>query len=400
MPAGLPTRPVWAEISLGRLRSNYLGLRDLAPAADLLAVVKANAYGHDAALCAPVLADAGAPWLGVTSVEEGVRLRELLPGAAPRILVMSGIHSGEPAAALDYSLSPVAWEPCHIELLESEAKRRQLPPQSVPVHLELDTGMSRQGVPTPESSAGDWTALVSLLSRFTPGSPLFLEAVLTHFHSPEFLDGGSSLQIARLSAAINIVHTHGLAPRILHAGNSNTLLAGTQSSALEGLASRHGMRLMLRPGLALYGYAAAFTPPLQLPLSLQPVLSWKTRVNSLRTIPTGATVGYNATFRAYRPTRLALLPVGYADGYNRLLSNRGHVLLRGDHAPIAGRVSMDQIVVDVSDIPGVSLGDEAVLLGAEGIHAISAEDIATITGTIAYETLCAISARVPRLPVP
>ena len=164
------------------------------------------------------------------------------------------------------------------------------------------------------------------------------------------------------------------------------------------------MHLMLRPGLALYGYAPDFQPPQQLRAHLEPVLAWKTRITSLRTLQPGATVGYNATFRASRPTRLALLPVGYADGYSRRLSNRGQVLLRGRRAPVAGRVSMDQITVDVTEIPGAAIGDEVVLLGVQGgvsqpTDAITAEDIAQLTDTIPYEVLCDIDARVPRVMV-
>jgi alanine racemase len=398
---GSHTRPVWAEISLARLSANYLALKELAPAADLLAVAKANAYGHGASLCAPALVAAGASWLGVTSVEEGALVRRACADASPRILVMSGIHPGDAPAVLELALTPVVWEHYHLDLLEAEAARRTLPPQSLPVHLELDTGMSRQGVPTPESpSHSGFRELTSLLARFSPESPLRLEGILTHFHSPELLPAGGSLQIVRLEAALDLVRARNLTPPILHAGNSATVLAGPDQASLNHLAALYGMRLMLRPGLALYGCPPAFTPPQQLPFQLLPVLRWKTRVNSLRTIPTGAVVGYNSTFRAYRPTRIALLPVGYADGYNRLLSSRGRVLLRGDRAPIAGRVSMDQTAVDVTDIPGVSIGDEVVLLGRDGIHAVTADDLATMTGTIAYETLCAISARVPRIPAP
>lgn len=406
-----PARPVWAELSLGALRGNYRALRALAPAAEVLAVVKANAYGHGVDLCAPACIRAGAHWLGVTSVEEGVRVRTLgpdpqvppVPKTSPdlqtptdtRILVMSGLHPGEAAAVLAHRLAPSVWEPYQLDLLAAEARQRGLPPQSVPVHLELDTGMARQGLSVP----GARNELAALLPRFAAHSPLRLEGVMTHFHSPEVLEGATALQIGRLAAALELITAQGVRPELLHAGNSATLLGGSDLPALEALALRHGMGLMLRPGLALYGYAPSFVPPQAPPVALRRVLAWKTRITSLRTIQPGETVGYNATYRAAQATSLALLPVGYADGYNRLLSNRGTVLIRGERAPIAGRVSMDQVVVDVSGVSGASIGDEAVLLGEQGIHSVTADDIATLTGTISYEVLCAIGARVPRLAV-
>jgi alanine racemase len=191
----------------------------------------------------------------------------------------------------------------------------------------------------------------------------------------------------------------GLRPQWLHAGNSSSVVAGPDREILLEMAVRIGARLMLRPGLALYGYLDR--------LSLDglswggepgfaPVLSWKTQVTSLRTIQQGESAGYGNTFVAARETRLALLPVGYADGFNRLLSNRGYVLVRGEKAPIAGRVSMDQTVVDVTEIPGVVIGDEVMLLGSQGEYSIDAWNLADLAETIPWEVLCAISSRVPR----
>jgi alanine racemase len=404
------TRPVWAEISRSRLIANYRMLRSLVPpSVGVLPVVKANAYGHGVDICAPLLAAAGAEWLGITSVEEGVRVRALCP--EQRILVMSGLHAGEAETALDSRLTPVVWESYHLDLLEAEAAQRGLPPQSIPVHLELDTGMARQGVPVADGCTDSLRSeslndLAPLLARFHARSPLRLDAVMTHFHSPEMMSDTpgdvqepANPQIAKLGAALEFIRTHGLRPTLLHAGNSATLLAGPDRAALEHLALAAGMRLTLRPGLALYGYAPDFQPPQQLRARLEPVLAWKTRITSLRTLQPGATAGYNATFRASRATRLALLPVGYADGYSRRLSNRGQVLLRGRRAPVAGRVSMDQIMVDVSDTPNAAIGDEVALLGEQGDHAITAEDIARLTETIPYEVLCDIDARVPRVMV-
>jgi alanine racemase len=390
----VPRRPVWAEVSSHRLLANFKKLRRMAgEQADLMAVVKANAYGHDVLACAPLLANAGAQWLGVTSCEEGAAVRKVCP--QPRILVMSGIFQGEADAVIDHGLTPVVWEPWHLDLLEQAAAARGMAPLSLAVHLEIDTGMSRQGVPVKE--------MAGLLARFHAGSCLRLEGVMTHFSAPENISSvRPNAQLAPLETALNLIREHGLRPRWLHAGNSSSLVAGPDRAVLKEMAERAELRLMLRPGLALYGYLDRI---IQDGLSwdgevnVAPVLEWKTRVTSLRAIRAGETVGYGNTFTATRETRLALLPVGYADGFSRLLSNRGHVLIRGREAHIAGRVSMDQTTVDVSGIPAASIGDEVELLGKQGRHSITAWDIADLTGSIPWEVLCAISSRVPRLLV-
>jgi alanine racemase len=387
-----PNRPVWVEVSSQRLLANYQKLRDLAGSkADLMPVVKADAYGHDALACAPLLAAAGAQWLGVTSTEEGCAVRAVCP--QPRILLMSGIFQGDAETVVDWGLTPVVWEPWHLDLLEQVGVARSLPPGSIAVHLEIDTGMSRQGVPMGE--------LASLLARFQPDSCLRLEGVMTHFSSPEIISTiRPNPQLAILQAAVGLIATKGLRPQWVHAGNSSTIVAGSDRRALSRMASQAGARLMLRPGLALYGYVDRIT---QDGLSWDgepgfvPVLTWKTQVTSLRSLRAGDTAGYGNTFVAAGDTRLALLPVGYADGFNRLLSNRGHVLIRGREAPIAGRISMDQVVVDVTAIPGVAIGDEVVLLGSQGSATLDAWDLADFCGTVPWEVLCAIGPRVPRV---
>jgi alanine racemase len=432
-PRATHTRPVWAEISRARLLHNYRTLRALAgPDIAVAAVVKANAYGHGATLCAPWLAEAGAEWLGVTCVQEALAVRAVCPHA--RILVMSGLWNGEAGALLEHRLTPVVWESFHLDLLEAAARKAGRAPRSLPVHLEIDTGMSRQGIAC--------SGLSSFLARFTPDSPLRLEAVMTHFYAPEVLDSpDTAAQIRAFATAVDTISSAGLKPALLHAGNSANLLSHHGVEALRALAARYQARLMLRPGLALYGYSPQFSgwlppalpaphvtidalpritsqttepTPADFPVSLSdsgepappallPVLSFKTRIVSLRHLAPGASAGYNATFRAEQPTRLALLPAGYADGISRRLSNRGHVLIHGRPAPIAGRVSMDQTIVDVTAIPQAAIGDEAILLGeqdgAAPPQSITAEDLASLCGTIPYEILTSIAARVPRVPV-
>ncbi|MGC8549700.1 MAG: alanine racemase [Acidobacteriaceae bacterium] len=425
----LNTRPVWAEISRSRLLHNYRALCALAgPSITLIPVVKADAYGHSVALCAPWLAAEGAQWLCVTSVEEAIAVRALCP--SPHILVLSGLWHNEADAILAHRLTPVVWEQFHLELLADAARRASRPPQSVPIHLEIDTGMCRQGV-------APGTHLAPLLQILKGTPQLRLEAVMTHFFAPDELDSPTTqTQIRRFATVLDTISAAGLHPQFLHAGNSTTLLTGLGLPALRTLAIRHQAQLMLRPGLALYGYQPATTPSTSKDTTddfssspkkdlsfrpkeshsdsvaeesavssptLQPVLALKSRIVSLRKIAPGESAGYNATFRATRPTRLALLPLGYADGLSRQLSNQGHALIQGQRAPIAGRISMDHTILDVTHIPDAAIGDEAVLLGEQNLPGqpparITAEDLATLCHTIPWEILTSIAARVPRIP--
>lgn len=380
------TRPVWAEISRSRLLRNYQMLEHLAgPDATLLAVVKANAYGHGLEGCARALAVAQqngqAKWFGVTCVEEAVRLRTILPNV--HILVMSGLCRGEAEAVLEHGLTPAVWDPAHVDLLLEAADHRAAQPGSVRIHLEMDTGMSRQGV--------QLRNLQHLLRMLEANSPISVEAVMTHFHTPQ--DRAATLdQIAQFTSAVQVLAHHGIRPKYLSAGSSADVL-DQSSPEIDRLAAQYGARRMFRTGIALYGYTPAPGPN----HGLQPVLFWKTRITSIREIEAGAVAGYGATFTASQLTRLALLPVGYADGLSRGLSNRSAVLIRGQRAPIAGRISMDQTVVDVTEIPRVKAGDEVVLIGKQGNETISAADHAQLSGTIPYEVLCDIAARVPRV---
>ena len=406
------TRPVWVEISRSNLIANYQELRRVANEESprggigILSVVKADAYGHGMKECAPLLLEAGADWIGVTSVEEGIQARSVCPRTLrtePKILVMSGLWHCEAEAAIEHRLITIVWEPFHLDLLEAAAKRLRLPPQSVPVHLEIDTGMSRQGIRSNEPF------LPTLLERFQSNSTLHLDGIATHFSAPEVVPGQETgKQCALFVEALDRIATLDLRPSWIHAGNSASLLSGNPFPVEwhEAITRLHA-RLMLRPGLALYGYAPRFSRTCRYVATggeapaadLSPVLSWKSSVTSIRTIEAGESAGYNSTFRAARRTRLALLPLGYADGLNRLLSNRGAALVRGQRAPIVGRISMDHTILDVTDIPQAAIGDEAVLIGKQGQQLITAYDLADLTGTIPYEVLCGIAARVPRVLV-
>ena len=292
------TRPTWAEISRSKLIHNHGVLRRLAGAeTELLCVVKANAYGHGLTECARALAGNGARWFGVTCVEEGVALRKEMPEAG--ILVMSGIWAGEAEAVLEHDLTPVVWEARHLTLLEGAAKRLRAAPGDCPVHLEIDTGMSRQGVRL--------EGLDALLGRFEKESPLRLQAAMTHFHSP----GNAELtagQVREFVTAVDTIAERGLRLQILSAGSSAAALE--PDAELARAADRMGAQLMVRAGISLYGYAPDMEHLSERAAQLEPVLQWKTRVVSLREIPEGATVGYDATFTTQRATRVALAAGG------------------------------------------------------------------------------------------
>jgi alanine racemase len=387
-------RPCWVEIATRALESNYRLLADANPSIALLAIVKANAYGHGLSLCAPAAVRAGAGWLGVTSVEEGIAARTVCPHA--EILVISGPFPGQGSAVLEHRLTPAVWEPWQLDELESAGATSESP---IPVHLELDTGMSRQGV-SPDN-------LDAILARFKQHSTLRLDGLMTHLYAADESDGEATReQLAQLETMVTRILTHigaaGLQPSVLHVGNSAALLTGELTSQLTKLCAHHNLKPIARPGLALYGHAPEFLPhepaaAAAIRARLQPVLTWKTRVVSVRDLTPGQVVGYNGTFVATEPIRAALLAVGYADGLNRALSNRGSVLIHGQHAPIIGRISMDQTVVDVTDIPAAAPGDEAVLLGSQQQSSISAEEHARLANTIPWEIFTSIAARVERV---
>jgi alanine racemase len=391
------------EIRTRSLEDNFRFLLSLAaPHAELMAVVKADAYGHSVELCAPALVRAGARWLGVATVEEGAATRALCPEA--KVLVICGAFAGQGAAVVKHRLSAVAWQPWQLDELEGAARKAG---SSVPVHLEIDTGMSRQGV-APEEFNLEGGRAGALLSRFHTGSPLRLEGVMTHLFAADEADGRvTDAQMTLLEEVLRRIEAAGLHPEWLHAGNSAALVAG-EAARIAALAARYGMKAMLRPGLALYGVTPHFNPEFESrePASLaaakarlQPVLTWKTRVVGVRAVSAGAVVGYNGSFVATEPMRLALVAAGYADGLDRRLGNRFSLLVHGERAPLVGRVSMDTAVVDVTEIEGVDPGDEVVILGEQGGERITAYDHAEASGTIPWEVVTPSGARVPRVAV-
>jgi alanine racemase len=391
----MKNRPCWVETDTRALAENYRFLSALAaPHAELLAIVKADAYGHGLALCAPAAVLGGARWLGVTTVEEGVEARAVCPEA--EILVISGAFPGQGEAVVRHRLTPVVWEPWQLDELESAVKAAA-GAAPVKVHLEIDTGMSRQGV-RPEDVA-------AILPRIRSSAGLRLDGVMTHLFAADEADGRiTEDQMQALERALEAVGSAGVYPAWLNVGSSAALVAG-RAQEIGALAERHGMKAMMRPGLALYGLIPEFAPafenaePASLKAaraSLKPVLSWKTRVASVRSIEAGSLVGYNGTFTASEPMQLALVAVGYADGLRRRLSNGFPVLIHGQRAPIVGRISMDQTMIDVTGIEDVRPGDEVVLVGSQGSECLAAEEMAHALGTISWEIFTSIGQRVER----
>ena len=379
----------WIELSGERLAANFHAIQTAAgPETTVLGVIKANAYGHGAEACAPILVRAGATWLGVTCASEGVRVRHALTAAGipndlqPQILIMCGFLPPDVPLLRAHALTPLVWNEEHVAWLT--------PNPGLRVHVEVDTGMGRQGV-----SPG--TSFATLLKR-AAAAGLIVDGIFTHFCSSEVADSQvTALQQRRFEDVVTQIAQSGLKPSWLHAGNTSAVDNPTPSPGwIHALAESIGARALVRTGLGLYGYAlpienaSAATPP-HLGQRLQPVLTWKAHVLAVRDLAPGETVGYNATFTAPGPMRVALLPVGYADGLRRELSAPagrpgGWVMLRGQRAPILGRISMNLTVVDVTDIAQVAANDEAVVLG----DGITADEHARLASTISYEILCGI----------
>jgi alanine racemase len=374
-------RPTWAEISLSTLCQNFRALRaHVGKAVEVCAVIKADAYGHGATPCALALERAGANWFGVTTTDEGMPLRSA--GLGGRILLMTGFWRGEEEEVVRQNLTATVWEPWHLELLDRAARDQDAGPQ--PVHLKIDTGMGRLGVSLEE--------VRSMCREIRRYSNIALEGISTHFASSEIVDAAENEnQIANFEQAVRIVQEQGLHPALLHMDNTGAMMARPET-----------WKSMVRPGIALYGYALKQSrggkPISNGPtLDLEPALSWRTRIISIREFGAGQALGYNGTYTTPHPARIAVLPVGYADGYRRGLSNRGRVIVRDTYAPIVGAISMDLTLVDVTHVHGVEEGDDVALLGSSGDLKVDAVELANLCGTVPYEILCGISKRVPRV---
>jgi alanine racemase len=380
------TRPTWAEVSLTALRQNFRVVQKHVGAnVTVCAVVKADAYGHGAVECSRALESEGARWLGVTSLDEAIPLREA--GIRANILLMTGFWRGEEAEIIRLRLTPTVWEPWHIEVMEAAASALGVAQQ--PVHLKVDTGMGRLGVAVDQ--------LPAVLAALKAAKHLMLEGLSTHLASSEIMDAPSVAEQERaFEIARKMVADAGMEPKFVHMANTAAVI-----SRRETWADKTG-KSMVRPGVALYGYYLPFQRAGRevsggtLRLPVKPILTWKTRILSLRNFGANQPLGYGATYVTKAPAHVAVLPVGYADGYNRQLSNRGRIIVREHYAPIVGRISMDLTLVDVTGIPGVAVGDEVILLGVGDGLSVDALEHAELANSTPYEILCNISKRVPR----
>lgn len=365
-------RVTHAAISLDAIARNLGRIRDrVAEHVQILAVVKADAYGHGALPVARTLVEAGAGWLGVALPEEGVHLRDR--GVQAPILVMGPTAPEESSVLSDYMLDQMVHHPFHAWALSESVGGRK---GRIRVHLKIDTGMGRLGIHPPDAAAAA-KAIVN-----SPG--LEFGGVMTHFAAADAADKGHAReQLRQFLEAIGEIEAAGVGIPLRHAANSAAILEVPESH-LD----------MVRPGIALYGYPPS---PAELPAGLwEPALTFKTSIAQIKKLPKGGTVSYGCTYEAPRDLLVATLPVGYADGYNRLLSNRGEVLVCGQRAPVIGVVCMDMCMVDITDVSGVREGEEVVLLGRQGDETVYADAWSAHLGTIPYEVLCNISKRVPR----
>jgi alanine racemase len=363
-------RPTLAVIDAAALRANFALARSAVPSfVAVLAVVKADAYGHGAALVAPILEAAGADWFGVATVEEGIELRD--SGVRKPILVLTGAAAGDVGALREHRLS--------VAILHREMARelaRALNGHRLGVHLKVDTGMGRIGVLPSE--------LPALLEELRRTGSFTIEGVFSHFANADRVDQEySDYQLKVFQGAVETLHAAGERPRWIHLANSAATLSRTDAYFT-----------MVRPGIVLYGVAPA---PTLRPAGLCPAMRLVTRIVQLKSVPSEFSVSYGQTFVTRRPSVVAVLPIGYADGYGRGLSNRASVLIRGQRAPVIGSVCMDLTMVDVTDVPGVRLGDEAVLWGQQHGAEISVAEVAEWQGSITYEVLTRLGKRVPRV---
>jgi alanine racemase len=371
-------RPTWAEVNLGAIQRNFLWIKSVvAGDTSVMGVIKANGYGHGAVEAAKALEQIDAPYLGVSSLDEAIELRQA--GIQTPILILGSVLPDLHPISGDPLLPTFTFTVCTLDVakvLQESARKQQCP---IKIHVKVDTGMGRLGVWYEQ--AAKW---IKDLAQF---DALQLEGIYTHFANADEEDLNDTLeQVGRFSWLLEMLEVQEIPVRYHHAANS---------LAVVRLPSSHFN--MVRPGIILYGvWPASENLPDSERVPLSPAFSLKTRVVFLKHTPEGRRLGYGGTYTTKRSTRIATLPIGYGDGYPVALSNRAKVLVRGVQAPVVGRVSMDQILIDVGHISGVGVGDEVVLIGSQGEQQISVEEVSRWAGRIPYELLCGITQRVPR----
>ncbi len=390
--------PVWAEVNLGAIAQNLRAIRrHVGPRPKILAIVKADAYGHGARQVAKTLERAGADYFGVTCTREGAELRDA--GIRKPVLVLTGFWPGEERRQLEHGLTPVITDVAHLKVLDRAAARflrnrksrpqksRKAGPAEIPFHLKIDTGMNRLGIP-----AHDVSRFIDALADCPH---LRLAGVFTHFAAAEdFSVRQTEEQTDLFEKCLGQLRAAGADPGIVHMANSAAIAARPET-----------WRDMVRPGALLYGYHQFYQPPerraeMQQELRLRPALALRARIVSVKDVPANTAVGYNARFVTTRASRIAVIAAGYAEGVVRILTNRGKVVLRGRCAPLVGIISMDLAMVDVTGLPDVRVGDVVTVFGEEpGAKGCSlfADDVARELGTVTSDLLCAVGRRVPRV---
>ena len=352
---------------LDAIGHNLRVVRDAAHGRKVLAVVKADAYGHGVVPVARRLQDEGVDGFGVALAEEGLELREA--GIDRAILVLNGINGGAHREIVAAGLTPVLYDLVEASAFESVSDGRP-----IDVHLKVDTGMGRLGVPLSELSG--------FLKDLRAFPSIRIAGLMTHLSTADADADYVAEQVAGFTRAQGLVRRFGHEPSVLHAANSAALFRHPETHYD-----------WVRPGLALYGYPGSDA----IDAPLRPAMRWRTQVLRLRTLQPGESAGYGRSFRATRETRLATLPIGYGDGLLRSASNRGHVLIHGVRCPIVGNIAMDLTTVDASDLANVAVGDEVLLLGTQEGESLDARDLAEAARTIPYEVLTNVSRRVPRV---
>ncbi len=368
---GAMAPPVWIETDCSAIVHNFKQIRRwVSPGVKILTVVKANAYGHGILPVSRALVEAGADLLAVASVVEGVTLRQA--GIAGKILVLGQLLPDEAPLVVHYDLTQALGDEQSARALSAAAVRFQ---KTVAIHLKIDTGMGRYGVWHEEA--------MPLLERLTDLPGLKREGVFTHFSSAGQSVQVSEEQMARYNRLLERMAQRHYAPGLRHLANSVGLIRFPES---------HWD--LVRTGLLLYGASPVKENQ---PFMLEPALTLKSRIRFIKLIQTGQTVSYGGTFKAERPTAVATIPVGYAHGYPRTLSNKAELLVRGRRVRVIGKITMEDLMIDVTEVPEAAIGDEVVLIGRQGNERITAEELAMHARTIPYEILVGLSANIPRL---
>ena len=371
------SRPTFAEIDLAALQHNFRAIRSTLPGTtEILAVVKADAYGHGFEEISRELEELGVNAFGVAFLAEAIQLRK--SGIDKPILLLGGVYPGQERKCIGFNLSTVVFTLEQAQALNHAAGKLFRKAQ---IHLKIDTGMGRLGIPYSDTPA--------FLDEVRRLPNLVLEGLISHFASADELDeqgrAFTGLQAGRFEQVIAGTRAAGFAPRYIHIDNSAGVLLGNCPDCN-----------LVRPGITLYGSLPS--PEFQGAIDLRPVMRMKSRIAMLKWVEAGTTISYARRFTASDRTLIASVPVGYADGYPRSLTNKGEVLVRGQRARVTGTVCMDWIMLDVTGVDGVEVGDEVVLMGTDASgNSIHAEELAAWAGTIPYEIYCGISKRVPRV---